>query len=78
MTGYFGYEVIDFDADIVDGGMQFTVYQSAAGQGEMSVKTAIALATSGSAKDIEGLTDDGTIVWVPFEKVDASNVTSYQ
>ena len=63
---------------IVDGGMQFTVYQSAAGQGEMSVKTAIALATSGSAKDIEGLTDDGTIVWVPFEKVDASNVTSYQ
>lgn len=63
---------------IVDGGMQFTAYQSAAGQGEMSVKTAIALATKGSAKDIEGLNDNGTIVWVPFEPVTISNVKDYQ
>ncbi len=63
---------------IVDGGMQFTVYQSAAGQGEMSVKTAVALSTHGTAKGIEGLTEDGTTVWVPFEKVDASNVKNYQ
>ncbi len=62
---------------IVDGGMQFTVYQSAKGQGEMSIKTAIALATKGTAKDVEGLSDDGTIVWVPFEPVDASNVKDY-
>ena len=63
---------------IVDGGMQFTAYQSAAGQGEMGIKTAIALATKGTAKDIGGLNDDGTIVWVPFEPVNSSNVTEYQ
>ncbi len=63
---------------IVDGGMQFTAYQSAAGQGEMGIKTAIALATKGSAKGLEGLNDEGTIVWVPFEPVTASNVKDYQ
>ena len=62
---------------IVDGGMQFTVYQSAAGQGEMAVKTAKAIAGGGSAKGLEGLTDDGTTVWVPFERVDSSNVKDY-
>ncbi len=63
---------------IGDGGMQFTVYQSASGQGEMSVKTAKAIATTGTAKGLEGLTDDGTTVWVPFEKVDKTNVKNYQ
>ena len=63
---------------IVDGDMQFTVYQSAAGQGEMGIKTAIALATKGSAKGLDGLSDDGTIVWVPFEPVSESNVKDYQ
>lgn len=62
---------------IIDGGMQFTAYQSAAGQGEMCVKTAIALAKKGTAKGLEGLNEDGTIVWVPFEPVDASNVKDY-
>ena len=63
---------------ILDGGMQFTVYQSAAGQGEMAVKTAKAIVNTGSAKGLEGLSDDGTIVWVPFEKVDINNVKDYQ
>ncbi len=63
---------------IVDGGMQFTAYQSAAGQGAMSVKTAIALATKGKAKGLEGLNETGTIVWVPFEPVTSSNVKEYQ
>ncbi len=63
---------------IIDGGMQFTAYQSAAGQGQMSVETAIALAKKGTAKDLEGLNDAGTIVWVPFEPVTLSNVKEYQ
>ena len=62
---------------IVDGKMQFTVYQSASGQGSMAIKLAKALATKGTAAGLDGLADDGIYIWVPFEKVDASNVKDY-
>lgn len=62
---------------IIDGKMQFTVYQSASGQGQMAIKCAKALSTSGTAAGLEGLSDDGIYIWVPFEKVDASNVKNY-
>ena len=58
--------------------MQFTVYQSAKGQGEMSVKTAIALIEEETAEGLEGLDENGLCVWVPFEPVDASNVKQYE
>ena len=62
---------------IVDGEMQFTVYQSATDQGKMALAAAKALATTGTCDGIEGLSEDGLCIWVPFEKVDATNVSDY-
>ena len=41
------------------------------------IYTSKALATKGTADGIEGLSEDGFYIWVPFEKVDASNVKNY-
>ncbi len=62
---------------IVDGKMQFTVFQSATGQGKTAIQLAKALVTKGTADGMEGLTEDGLYIWVPFEKVDGSNVKNY-
>lgn len=73
---------IDATADgcdaIVAGNMAFTVYQSATGQGEYAVKAAMAIATGESIEGLQYATEDCKYVWVPFEKVDSSNVKEYQ
>lgn len=64
-------------AAIEAGKMEFTALQSATGQGEYAVMAAARLAQGRSLKGMKHLDDNGKYVWVPFEKVDDSNVSKY-
>lgn len=64
-------------AAIQNGDMAFTVYQSALGQGETAVKAALKFALGESVDSLDGVAEDEKYVWVPFEPVDAQNVTDY-
>lgn len=64
-------------AAVKEGRLAFTVYQSAKGQGECTIKAAIALARGESISGIEGVTEDNKYIYVPFEKVTADNVSNY-
>lgn len=64
-------------AAIKSGEMSFTVCQSATGQGAKAIQGAAVLAKGGSISSIEGANEMKTVIWVPFEPVDASNVDKY-
>lgn len=57
--------------------MQFTVYQNADGQGKKAVEIASLLGSGKKVDSVKGVTADGKDAWVPFESVDASNVSDY-
>ncbi len=73
---------VDATADgctsIEAGEMAFTVLQNAAGQGAAAVQAAILLGSNGTLNGIDGATDDGKYIYIPFEPVDASNVSKYK
>ena len=46
--------------------------------GEAAIEYALRIANGQSVKDVEGITEDGLYVWVPFVKVDSTNVSSYK
>lgn len=62
---------------IADGSMRLTVYQSAKGQSKSAVDAAIKLGSGGTLDKIDNLAEDKIHIWVPFEKVDKSNVKQY-
>ena len=64
-------------AAIQKGELAFTVYQSGLGQGKKAVEMAIELSQKGNGKNVEGITENGLYVWVPFEGVFSSNVSDY-
>ena len=65
-------------AAIKNGDMAFTVCQSGVGQGRAAVQAAIRFAQGESVDSLEGVSEDGKYVWVPFEKVDKNNVSNYK
>ena len=62
---------------IKDGTMAFSAYQNTKAQCETAVEAAIRLANGESVQGMDGATEDGKYVWIPFEKVDSSNVAQY-
>ncbi|MCR5666440.1 MAG: substrate-binding domain-containing protein [Eubacterium sp.] len=65
-------------AAITSGDMVFTSFQNADGQAEYAVKAAKLLANGQSISSLEGVDEENTCVIIPYEEVDASNVSSYQ
>ena len=63
---------------IADGRMDFTVYQPMSAQIEAAAKAAGNLAAGRGIDGIEGATEDGKYILLPFEKVDAGNIGDYQ
>ena len=63
---------------IAEGRMDFTVYQPTAAQITSAVEAAIRLASGRTISDMEGASEDGKYILIPFEKVDRRNVAQYQ
>ena len=63
---------------IAEGRMDFTVYQPTAAQITSAVEAANRLACGKSIADMEGASEDGKYILIPFEKVDSQNVAQYR
>ena len=68
---------VDGCQSIKDGQMQFTCQQDAKGQAKAALEAIEALSSGKNLSGVKGATKDGKYVWVPFNKVDASNVGNF-
>ncbi|MBO7333806.1 MAG: substrate-binding domain-containing protein [Lachnospiraceae bacterium] len=74
-----GVDAVEAACDsIAAGEMAFTCLQNAEAQAYKAVEAAKVLAGGGSISNMEGASAEGYYVWVPFEAVDASNVSQYR
>lgn len=48
------------------------------GQGAAAIEASIALVKHGSASGVDGVTEDGQYVWVPYVPIDKNNVNSFK
>lgn len=77
-TSVIGVDATAEGCEAIEAGkMKFTALQPAIGQGEYAVMAAARLAKGKSLDGLKYLDETGHHVWVPFEKVDASNVAEY-
>ncbi|MBR6396215.1 MAG: substrate-binding domain-containing protein [Lachnospiraceae bacterium] len=65
-------------ASLENGGISFTVYQSAKGQGIAAVNAGILLSKGSSVETIEGVDKENLHVYVPFEAVSKENAAQYK
>ncbi|MCR5755326.1 MAG: substrate-binding domain-containing protein [Acetatifactor sp.] len=65
-------------AALESGDLNFTVYQSAVGQGKAAVLAGIELSKGHSISRIDGADKTNTYIYVPFEPVEQSNVKDYK
>ncbi len=63
---------------IAEGRMDFTVYQPMSAQITAAVEAARNLAEGKGIKEMDGASEDGKYILLPFEKVTAGNVKDYQ
>ncbi|SDB25351.1 inositol transport system substrate-binding protein [Pseudobutyrivibrio sp. YE44] len=62
---------------ILDGDMYMTVLQDTEAQSKAAMQAVQALAKGKDITDIEGATEDGKFIWVPFVAIDKNNAKSY-
>lgn len=63
---------------IKSGGMAYTELMQTEKLAQLSIEAVKALKSGGTIKGIEGATDDGKYIWIPYKKVSKDNVSEYQ
>ena len=63
---------------IKSGGMSYTELQQTDKVAQACIDAISAIKSGGTINDINGATDDGRYIWIPYEKVTADNLSKFQ